>query len=202
MTMGHWFTLAFVALFGLAWTASANAQEEHYGNRPYELNVNAGAHFIDEDAFGASDTDFGGGARIFLNMPSGWGFGGSFTWILSNADFDGSDFDVNTYLYSGEVSYTFASSNRIHPFVNAGVGAATVKVSDVPDEFDASETELLIPVGGGVKWFNASNSMGLRVDVRDNIIRATGDEDLGESDETLHNFEVSGGVSFFFGGGM
>lgn len=206
--MGRWFTVALVALFGFAWTGAAQAQEEHYGNRPYELNLNAGAHFLDSDASGGeSDTDVGFGGRIFLNQPSGWGFGGSFTYVLSNVDIDDdpdteNDLDVSTYLYSGEIAYTFPSGNRLHPFVNVGVGGATTKISDVPEGFDDSETNLLIPVGGGIKWFNASNSMGIRADVRDNIIRVSGDDDAGTDSEMFHNFEVSGGISFLFGGGM
>lgn len=194
--------IALAAAVGLAWTATAQAQAEHYGNHPYELNVNAGAHFIDSDgtADGKSDTDFGAGGRIFLNMPSGWGFGGNFTWVKSDEDIEGTTIDINNYLYSGEVEYTFRSPSRLHPFVGVGIGAVTTKVSDVPDEFDSSDTNLLIPVGGGLKWFNQSNSMAIRADVRDNIIRVSGDGD--ESDETFHNFELSGGISFLFGGGM
>ena len=79
----------FVIALGLAWAGQVNAQEEHYGNRPWELNVNAGAHFLDTGDTGAeTDTDVGVGGRIFMNMPSGLGFGGSFTYVISDADFD------------------------------------------------------------------------------------------------------------------
>lgn len=188
------FVIAVLLAAGLGWTGRASAQAEHYGNRPWELNVNAGAHFFDN----ADDTDVGFGGRIFMNMPSGLGFGGNFTWVLSNTDFEGTDFDVNTYLYSGEIEYTFASPSRLHPFVGAGLGAATVKISDVPEGFDDSDTNLLIPLVGGVKFFNRTNdsTWAIRGEVRDNIIRFSD----GDS-ETTHNWEVSGGISFLFGGG-
>lgn len=197
-------TVAFALALVLGWTGHAFAQAEHYGNRPWELNVNAGAHFMDDDLFGEEeDTQFGAGLRMFMNQPSGWGFGGNFTWIPGSVDFGTEEVDFNLYLYSAEVEYTFGSSTRLHPFVGAGVGAATLKVEDVPDEFEDSETELLIPLGGGIKWFprTTNSNWAVRVDVRDNIIFVSGDEDLGDSDETTHNFEISGGVSFLFGGG-
>ena len=191
------FAILALAL-GLGWTGSAFAQEEHYGARPWELNLHGSAHFLDD----AEDTDVGAGARILMNMPSGLGFGGSFEYIASNVDLDGeNDFDVTTYLYSGSVEYTFGASSTLHPFVNAGVGAATVKVSDVPEGFDDSDTFLLIPIGAGVKWFPRTNaSWAIRAEVRDNIIRVSGDDDLGTDDESTNNIELSGGVSFFFGG--
>jgi len=192
--------IALTALLALGWTASAQAQSEHYANRPYELNLNGGAHFLDD----ADDTDVGIGGRIFLNKASGWGFGGNFTWILSNVDFDGDDFDVNTYLYSGELEYTFPSSTRLHPFVGVGIGAATVKISDLPEGAEDSETNLHIPLAAGAKWFNRTNdpNMAFRIDVRDNIVRIGGDDDLDIDSEITNNWEVSGGVSFLFGGGM
>jgi len=196
----------FVIALGLAWAGQVNAQEEHYGNRPWELNVNAGAHFLDTGDTGAeSDTDVGVGGRIFMNMPSGLGFGGSFTYVISDADFDGTDIDINTYLYSAELAYTFGSGNRLHPFITAGVGAATTKLSDADglglDE--DSETNLLIPIGGGIKWFGSSGSWAIRAEVRDNIV-SSGDQEFGfdVDSETFHNIEVSGGISFLFGGGM
>jgi opacity protein-like surface antigen len=194
--------IAFVLglTLALGWTGQALAQEEHYANRPYELNVNAGAHFLDD----ADDTDVGFGARLFMNRPSGFGFGGNFTWILSNADFDGDDFDVNTYLYSGEVEYTFGAPGQLHPFVGVGIGAATTKVSDLPEEFDDSDTNLLIPLVAGIKWFNRTNdpNWAFRGDIRDNIIHFSGDDDADIDSETTHNWEVSGGLSLLFGGGM
>lgn len=182
------FALALVLVAGLGWSSRALAQAEHYGNRPWELNAHAGAHWFDDDD---DSPRLGLGTRIFINMPSGWGFGGSFDWIPADEQIDGLDLDFNVFLYSAEVEYTFASPGLLHPFVGAGIGAATFKLKDIPDEFDDSETELLIPLVAGIKWFHRTNSpnWAIRAELRDNII-----------DGDSHNWEISGGISFLFGG--
>lgn len=197
--------LGYLTALGLAlalgWTGRAQAQAEHYANRPYELELQGGAHFFDD----ADDTDFGIGARFYLNQASGLGFGGSFTWVfLDELEFEGENLEVNGYLYSGEVTYTFPAATQLHPFVGAGIGAITVKISDVPEPFEDSETELLIPLFGGIKWFNRTNdpNWAIRAEVRDNIIFIGDEEVNGETfeGETTNNFEISAGVSFLFGG--
>lgn len=189
---GYAVLLAAAALLG--WTAQARAQAEHYANRPWELNLHGGAHFLDD----AEDTDVGFGARMFLNQPSGWGFGGNFDWVLSDTNIGDDELNVNTFLYSGEVEYTFPSTSQAHFFVGAGIGAATTTFDDAPAGVD-DETDLLVPVGGGLKWFNRTNdpNWAIRVDVRDNIVFA---EDAAGDSDAQNNIEVSGGVSFLFGG--
>ena len=186
--------IAFAIALGLGWAGQASAQAEHYGNRPYELNVHVGALMWDDDV--DLDTALLLGARIFLNMPSGWAFGGNFDWTQSTlAEIGEEDIDLTTFLYSGEVEYTFGSPSRIHPFVGAGIGAATFK----PEGDGGDETELLIPLAGGIKWFprTTNSNWAIRGEIRDNIIRFSEDD----FDETTHNFEISGGISFLFGGG-
>lgn len=194
------FGMGLAVILALAAPISASAQT------PYELNLHGGAFFLDN----ADDTDVMLGARILLHFPSGWGFGGNFDWVLSNTDLDddgpGEDIDQNLYLYSGEITYAFPTTSQLEFFVSGGVGAATFKLSDIPepleDVIEDSSTNLLIPVGGGVRWYNrtSSPSWAIRGDVRDNIIfvdtfdTVEGDEDS----KATNNFEVSGGVSFFF----
>lgn len=166
---------AFVALAG--WSAEARAQAT-----PYELNVHAGAFKWDE----ADDTDVMVGSRIMLQYPSGWGWGGNFDWVKAEETDGPLDLDVNLYLYSFEIDYTFPSASRAKFFVGGGVGGATIKVEDETD------TYALVPVGGGIKYGNTAvnPSWAVRGDIRDNII-------FGDPD-TWHNLELSGGVSFFF----
>lgn len=191
-----------------AWTAHAKAQSpaSHYAHNNLEANLHAGAFFPDDAVFGRDDADVMVGGRLVYNRPSGWGFGGNFDWVIADSDLDdgddGEDIDTNLYLYSAEIDYTFPSRNRIHFFLGAGIGAATLSYEDAPESLDG-ETNLMIPVAGGFKWFNATNapSWALRVDVRDNLIfvdRPDGDGD--DESEATNNFEVSGGISFFFGG--
>lgn len=196
------FAMAFTALLILGLTARAQAQAEHYGPAPWEINLHAGALFVDGGEGGEGDTDPMYGARLGYNTPSGLGFAGNFDYIQSDADLDGDDIDVSTYFYSGEVNYTFGSSNPLHIFLLAGVGAATTKFSDIPEEFEDSFTDLLIPVGGGVKWFVPGSRWGIRTEIRDNIVLVDDIIDVEEGDqdsEAFHNIELSGGVSFFLG---
>ena len=197
------FAMAFTALLILGVTARAQAQAEHYGPAPIEFNAHVGALFIDTPEGVESDTDPMYGIRLGYNTPGGFGLAGNLDWIPGKRNVGGSSIDLNTYLYSGEVNYTFGSGGRIHPFLAAGVGAATRTFSDIPGEDSIdTQTDLMIPVGGGIKWFSQSNSWGIRTEVRDNIVLETDVFDPEEGDEdtsAAHHVEVSGGISFFFG---
>lgn len=191
------YALAIAAAFGLAFATNATAQAN-----PYELNVHVGGlqydlGFDDDDN---TDTDVMLGARLTQHFESGWGWGGNFDWVLAD-EFQtpsGEDIDVNLYLYSGEVNYTFPTTGRAKIFLSGGLGAATLSVSDIPgvdDDFD--DTNLMVPLGVGFKWYNDARdpTWAIRGDLRDNIV--FGDEEEGE-DETDQNFEYSIGVSFVF----
>ncbi|MFN2383291.1 MAG: outer membrane beta-barrel protein [Gemmatimonadota bacterium] len=210
------FALALGVLLVFGWSGQVQAQEEHYGTRPFELNFHAGAIMVDAGGESDNDTDVLFGTRAVWNAPSGWGFGASFDYVLSDADVDddteglslavdGEDIDTSTWLYGAGIEYTFPSQSQAHFFVGAGIGAATTKLSDAPEGVEDSSTDLMVPVGGGLKWFNRTNdpSWALRADVRDNIIfRETFDADEEDStgSEATNNFELSGGLSFLFGG--
>jgi hypothetical protein len=196
--------IASAALLVLGISGRALAQAEHYGPSPIEFNAHVGALFLDTPEGADSDTDPMYGIRLGYNMPSGFGLAGNLDWVPGERNIFGSDVDVNTWLYSGEINYTFGSGARIHPFVAAGVGAATRTFSDLPDDDDdiESQTDLMIPFGGGIKWFSQSNRWGIRTEIRDNMIMLTDvfdDEEGDEDTEATHNVELSGGISFFFG---
>jgi hypothetical protein len=197
------YAMAWTALLVLGVTASARAQEEHYGPSPLEFNAHVGALFIDTPEGVESDTDPMYGIRLGYNTPGGFGLAGNLDWVPGERNFGGGTVDINTWLYSGELNYTFGSPARIHPFIAAGVGAATRTFSDIPGEDSIdSQTDLMIPVGGGIKWFSGSNRWGIRTEVRDNIVLETDVFDPEEGDEdtnAAHHVEVSGGISFFFG---
>lgn len=197
------FAILFSALTILGVAARAQAQAEHYGPSPIEFNAHVGALFVDTPEDVEGDTDPMYGIRLGYNMPSGFGLAGNLDWVPGQRNFAGSDIDINTYLYSGEVNYTFGSGGRVHPFVAVGVGAATRTFSDVPDDDDIeSSTDLMIPFGGGIKWFSQSNRWGIRTELRDNMVLETDvfDPEEGDEDtEAAHHVELSGGISFFFG---
>lgn len=179
--------VALAVIATLAGARAAQAQGRYI--RPWELNVHAGAFLPDQ--LESDDTELMLGARILVNLLSGWSFGGSFDWIPRSL---GDDLDFNTYLYSGGVEYNFSSQTTTRLFAGAGLGAATNKFSDVSDELD-DETDLMIPLAVGIKWFDrpADPSWGIRAELRDNIIW------WGVDDDPTNNFEISGGVSFLFG---
>jgi hypothetical protein len=110
------FALGVLALALTARPATAQSPASHYSHNNYELNLHAGALILDDD-FAASlgeadDTDVLLGARFLYNTAPGWGFGANFDWIpaasidLRETD---EDLDVNLFLYSAEVDYTFPS---------------------------------------------------------------------------------------------
>jgi len=189
--MRDWrFALALALGMVLAGAGAAQAQGRYI--RPYEFNVHAGAFFPDQ--FQNDDTAPMFGGRILVNLLSGWSFGGSFDWVPRNI---GQNIDINTYLYSGGVEYNFSSQSTTRLFVGAGLGAATTKFSDAPENVE-DRTELMVPLAVGIKWFDrpSNPSWGIRADLRDNIIWF---EDSGGETDPTNNFEISGGVSFLLG---
>ena len=188
----------------------AAAQDEEddrmrLNHRPFELNVNAGGHKLD----GAEETDLGVGGRLALHHRSGLSFVGSFTWVTSTVDLVTEEVDVHTYYYNAELEYTIPAG-LVEPFLGAGAGAQTIKLDDVSgtgtlslassEEDSHSETNLMVPLTAGFKVLNGSRRFGLRVEIRDNMVFVKGDEDEGTEDEATHNWEISGGLSFLFGG--
>ncbi len=182
----------------------------------WELNLHGGAYrydlgFDDDNDDENTDTDVLLGARLVRNTSSGFAIGGNFDWVLADqldlpATAEDEDIDVNIYLYSVEIDYVFPTSSRAQFFVGAGFGGHTVQFNDLPDEFgDETATDPLIPLALGLKIVNDPDdpSWGFRVDARDNaVLRDVFDPDEGDEDtEWENNFELSGGISFFFGGG-
>jgi hypothetical protein len=168
-----------------------------------EFNVH-GATLVG-NLFEDSGTALQFGARVLYRTNSGFAFGGNLDWatadnILIRSGLDG--LSANILMYSFEIDYATRVSPRADFFFGGGLGAATV-------QFDAADlqnsTGTLVPIGGGVKLLNreVDPSWAFRVDVRDNIIvRTVFDPATGaENDEARHNWELSAGISFLFGGG-
>ncbi|MGH7570603.1 MAG: outer membrane beta-barrel protein [Gemmatimonadota bacterium] len=203
---------ALLALGLMPRTVQAQSPASHYHDNNYEFNLHAGALFLDDEfasSLGeADDTDGMVGLRFLYNTAPGWGFGANLDWVPAaqidlGPSADDEDLDINVFLYSAEVDYTFPSPNRLHLFLGGGVGAATISLEDAPSSLDDSETDFLVPLAVGLKWFSRTTrqSWAFRAEVRDNIIwRDRFDTDEGDVDpEATHNLELSGGISFFFG---
>lgn len=214
----HFLSWTLGALLALALPGAALAQ-----NSQWELNLHAGAYQRDlgldvdefdlEDEDDDTDTDFLAGLRLMRHFDSGLGIGGNFDWVFLDEielgpEFEDEDLNVNLYLYSLELGYSFPRESRVKGFVGAGVGAATRHFDDLPGADDIGEetfTDLLIPVALGLRINNREldPSWGFRADVRDNIIFV--DEfdpiEMDEDKNATNTWEFSGGLSFYFGGG-
>lgn len=187
----------------------------------WELNLHGGPYWHDLDIVDEDDeideedneADFLLGARLVRNTASGFGFGGNFDWVLADqvdipTTEEDDDLDINVYLYSFEIDYVFNPASRAQFFVGAGVGGRTVSITDLEDFIpgaDNSQTDWLIPLAVGLKFVNNPDdpSWGFRADFRDNAVIADqfDPDELEEDSEWEDTFELSGGISFFFGGG-
>lgn len=171
----------------------ASAQRRYNPFPPYEFNLHAGGLFPDE-----GDSDGLLGMRFMLHKASGWGFGGNFDWVpVGDTGFE-DVVDVNRFLYSFELDYTFRSDNPLRFFAGGGAGAASTRIDNAPADIDDLQTDFLLPLAIGLKWFNRMDNptWAIRMDVRDNIIwleRANGDTD------PENNWEISAGFSILFG---
>ena len=207
------------ALFGLlllAWSApAAMAQSDNW-----EFNLHAGIYQPDlgldideadlDDETDNTDTDPVVGARLIKHWANGFDFGFNFDWVLLDkfplpAGSANEDVNVNLYYYSADLGYTFPSGSPIKFGVSAGAGAATTSWDDLPDEFgDPGGTNFMVPIGVNLKWQNDpyDPSWGIRVDARDNIVWVDEfSEDQQVEKKPQNTWELTAGLSFFFGGG-
>lgn len=182
----------------------------------WEFNLHAGAFQRDLgfDEGDDTDTDFLAGVRLMRHSDNGFGFGGNFDWVFADEfelgpGFEDEDVNINIFLYSAELQYTFPTTGPVDFFVGAGIGGMTTQFDDLPgaDDFlDETETDLLVPIAAGLRFLNddVNPTWGFRVDGRDNIqfIEDVPDPEEGDTDtEAENNWELSAGISFFFGGG-
>ena len=114
--------------------------------------------------------------------------------------FGGSSFDARLTYAEADIQ-VLLFPGPISPFVGGGIGFHNIKLSILSEP---SETVIGYVFGGGVKA--TFGTVGLRVDLRDHITPLKVDE-LDEDfrlvlgiaeDTTLHNIELSGGLSINF----
>lgn len=190
----------------------------------WELNLHAGVYQPDlgldvdeldlDDSADDTDTDFLAGLRLMRHLENGLGFGANFDWVfldeieLPDSIFEDEDLNINLYMYSFEVGYTFPRESIVKVHLGTGIGAATRHFDDLPgaeDFGDETFTDLLIPVNLGLRINNdpVDPSWGFTVDARDDIIWVeVFDADEGDRDkEATNTWSLTGGLSFYFGGG-
>lgn len=125
------------------------------------------------------------------------------------------DHGVHTFLYS-LLYYPNARSGKFRPFISAGVGASLFAldgddrdVAAVDGVYLKNRWKFVTGIGGGFKYL-MSDKWGFRVSVRDNIsgvpdyglpaIAATAGTPALDTDGTQHNWQITGGVSFYWSG--
>ena len=164
--------------------------------------IEIGGHggFIRFDGEGGYKPGYGG--RVTFRLRNGLGVGASATFSRQPFDIADTIEKADAAFYSADFSYMFKSVERANFFAQAGVGAAQF---DPPETHEAlgkdRTTELLIPVGLGLLWFNHPGDpwWAIRADVRDNIVFLNGDADLGTDDSIANDWEISVGLSLLLG---
>lgn len=160
---------------------------------------------IDDEMIRASFDDsplYGGRVGVY-GYP--WGLEGSV--VVGPSGLSGDEIELEDEL---DVRVVYAEGNvllipipgPISPFVTGGVGIHSFKFEG--GAVDVTENKLGFNYGGGVKA--NIGPVGLRADVRDHVTPFDAG-DLGpilepildvEGDESFHNWEISGGISFRF----
>lgn len=172
----------------------------------WEFNVH-GATLL-SDLFPESGASIQAGARLVHTTPWRLTIGGNFDWARTREVVLGPTGDVSAdlLLFSGEIGYAAPLSPRTDLMLAAGAGTASVRLYDLPPDVPLLENSsgLLIPVGVGVRFRNRPETAtwAIRADVRDQVIFLdVVDPVSGEVDpEPRHNWELSAGLSFLFGG--
>ncbi|MGZ8379118.1 MAG: outer membrane beta-barrel protein [Gemmatirosa sp.] len=104
---------------------------------------------------------------------------------------------ANSWVYDAGLEYRLPASSTLTPFVQAGAGAITTRLSGGP--LTTTSTNLAGNVGAGVD-LAFGRSTALRIGVRDYIAKWRSEEVLGvrASGDVSHNFAASAGLRFSF----
>jgi OOP family OmpA-OmpF porin len=177
--------LAVVFLFPLAAHAEIKANS-------FELSPSIGYHLFEADQNLENDFVFGG--RLGYNFTNRFAIEGALEFINTSVDDKNQAFttegqfatpinDVDMTTFHLDALYHFMPDAKLNPYIVGGFGAAhySPRISD--------NLMAIISYGVGAKYWLAEN-IGLRVDLRDNLVL----------DDKFHNIEATMGVIFRFGG--
>ena len=162
-----------------------------------EINVHGGAAFLDELE---SNQLFGGGTAM-LHVGRGVALGGTVDWVgatVENEIEDEDDYDATIWYYSGELSYGFPSVTQAQFYGLIGAGVARFEPgSDLEDAGAEGETDLMVPLGVGVRWLNriVDPGWGATLEIRDRIVYSDDEETKVSND-----WSVALGLSLLIGG--
>jgi opacity protein-like surface antigen len=177
------------------------------------LGTNAAAQGVhgSEITGGYSYMSADGGDADRLNM-NGWNTGGTIflsdslgiegnfgnVWRSESITAPGLDSEVKlkSYTYVFGPRFNFGKGTRMNPFVHALLGfdrltaETATTIGGTTTEISASDTGFATALGGGVV-IGMSKHMGLNLG---------GDYLMSKHDVTAHNFRISAGIVFRFGG--
>ncbi len=181
-------TLAFVFLLPLSARSEIRAGS-------FEVGPFAGYNFFQDNQNLENGPIFG--LRLGYNFTKHWGIEGAGEYIHSGVDDKGrtnitegqfgSPMDgVDLTLYHIDAVYHFIPEGRFNPFVLVGFGGAHYKPVISTKDMAAFN------VGVGAKY-SLTDNIALRVDLKDYIVTEI-------TQEAYHNFGVTVGITFAFGG--
>ena len=122
------------------------------------------------------------GLGVGYNFDEHWGAEAVFNFVESELERKGGDLDA--YIYRLDGLYHFMPSQKIVPYIGAGVGLMTAD-----RERRSTDNDPIVNYGGGLKFF-FNKAVALRADVRHII----------SFDDTYNDLVYTIGLSFSFGG--
>jgi opacity protein-like surface antigen len=192
-------TASLIVLALVPLTASkALAQDRLDLSSALEINVHGGAAFLDE----LESNELFGGATALLHVGSGIALGGTVDWVGTTIDEDEDDdeegLDATLWYYSAELAYGFPTVTQAQFYGLIGAGVARFQPgSDLEDAGVEDESNVMVPVGVGVRWLNSKDdpSWGATFDIRDRIVYSDDEETKVSND-----WSVAFGLSLLLGG--
>ena len=185
-------SLVVLAIAMLASTAVAQGQGSE---------ITAGYSYLSADGGDAGRVGMNGwntGGTIFLNDT--WGIEGNFgnVWHTESVSVPGASGEakVKNYTYLFGPRFDFGKGSRMNPYFHGLLGfdrlsaETSTTIGGVTTDISASDTGFATALGGGVV-FGMSKHMGLNFG---------GDYLMARHGITQHNFRMSAGVVFRFGG--
>ena len=171
-----------IILFGVILFSLGIAGNVVAGNKSgsFTLSPFAGGYVFEGDQ--SIDDEVTYGIGLGYNLNEKWGLETVFNQV--DTEYKGSGSDVDVSLYRLDALYHFLPSEKLVPYLAAGIGGIYLD----PDSGD-NDTDFLANYGGGVKLFLV-DAVALRADVRHIIT-------FGPTD---NNVLYSLGLTFAFGG--
>jgi len=184
----------FAVVFGLTGTAEAGQRAG-----AFSLSPMIGYHVFDSDQ--KLDDAAAYGLTLGYNLSKRWAVELDGRYTPTDTDFksgEGSNVDVDVWNYSLNALYHFNPDGPFVPYLTAGFGNSVYLADGYKDDED-----FMLNWGIGAKYF-FSEDTALRLEAR-HIAGFHSDDRwnvAGTGDNTEHNFIISAGLFFQFGGVM